>query len=232
MATTLLNMEEDDDGTTAVPGRRKRRIEDDPEQLSTVPEGITPNPMAPMKKQKTNSNASTIPPALALQPAAPNKVPPPIPPRPRPIRPLPQHDEASGTFPLVVPTRPISQLQGDKVPPPIPPQPQPVPQPSTRGEAPVPCHQTHGEYEENDGLPPAALPRRPIQAETQALHDKDIDDPMAPISPALQDEAHNEAHNQYSLDNHDDIYASPSHSRRPGPCWQFQGQSPQLRPEG
>jgi len=49
MAEVLASIEEDDDGTTRVPGRRKRRVEDGPEELSTVPEGVECNPMHQQK---------------------------------------------------------------------------------------------------------------------------------------------------------------------------------------
>jgi hypothetical protein len=47
MAEAIAIIEEDDDGTTRVPGRRKQQAETEPEQFSTVPEGVECNPMAP-----------------------------------------------------------------------------------------------------------------------------------------------------------------------------------------
>jgi hypothetical protein len=76
MAEALLIIDEDDDGTTRVPVRRKRRAENDPEQFSTVPEGVECNPMAPTKKHKKDQAQPSRAPPLLLQPARPVQIPP------------------------------------------------------------------------------------------------------------------------------------------------------------
>jgi hypothetical protein len=78
MAQILDEMEADDDATTSLPGRRKRRIEDEPERFSTVPDDIGRNPMAPVKRRKQNAPAEPldVPSQLQLQPAHPAQIPP------------------------------------------------------------------------------------------------------------------------------------------------------------
>jgi hypothetical protein len=83
MAEILDRMEQDDDGTTSLPERRKkRRLEDDPEDFSTIPADAEQNPMAPAKKHKRNQEMAVPPPAmpiptpLPLQPVLPQQVPP------------------------------------------------------------------------------------------------------------------------------------------------------------
>lgn len=79
MAKVLAGIEKDDDGTTGVPSRQRKRrlVEDDPEPFSTVPEGVEKNPMAPTKRQKKDETqrSSYIPP-LPLQPVHPDQIPP------------------------------------------------------------------------------------------------------------------------------------------------------------
>ena len=77
MAKVLSSIEEDDDGTTEVPRRRKRRIEDEPEHLSNIPEDVERNPMALVKRRKKNQiQPSQAPPLLPLKPAHPVQIPP------------------------------------------------------------------------------------------------------------------------------------------------------------
>lgn len=79
MVQILANMEDDDNGATRPTGRRKRRVggEDEPEQLSTVPEGVECNPMAPTKRHKTDRVQSSQAPALLpLEPICPAQLPP------------------------------------------------------------------------------------------------------------------------------------------------------------
>jgi hypothetical protein len=76
MAEAITIIEEDDDGTTRVPGRRKRRAETEPEQFSTVPEGVECNPMAPTKRHKKDQAQPSRAPSLLLQPAHPVQIPP------------------------------------------------------------------------------------------------------------------------------------------------------------
>ena len=76
MAKVLSSIEEDDDGTTEVPGRRKRRVEDEPEHLSIIPEDVEHNPMAPVKRRKKNQIQPSQVPPLPLEPAHPAQIPP------------------------------------------------------------------------------------------------------------------------------------------------------------
>jgi hypothetical protein len=83
MAEILDRMEQDDDGTTSLPERRKKwRLEDDPEDFSTIPADAEQNPMAPAKMHKRNQEMAVPPPAmpiptpLPLQPVLPQQVPP------------------------------------------------------------------------------------------------------------------------------------------------------------
>jgi len=68
MAKILDGMEVDDDAITSLPGRRKRRIEDEPEQFFTVPDDAGRNLMAPVKrrKQAVSVQPLDIPPQLLL----------------------------------------------------------------------------------------------------------------------------------------------------------------------
>jgi hypothetical protein len=77
MAEILDEMEVDDDATTSLPGRRKRR-EDEPDQFSTVPDDVGRNPMTPVKRRKQNASVRPpdIPSQLPLQPALPDQIPP------------------------------------------------------------------------------------------------------------------------------------------------------------
>ena len=79
MAEILDEMEVDDGATTSLPGRRKRRIEDDPEQFFTVPDDVGQNPMVPVKRLKQDASVRPldIPPQLPLQPTLPEQIPPP-----------------------------------------------------------------------------------------------------------------------------------------------------------
>jgi hypothetical protein len=76
MAEAIAIIEEDDDGTTRVPGRRKRRAETEPEQFSTVPEGVECNPMALTKRHKKDQAQPSRAPPLLLQPTRPVQIPP------------------------------------------------------------------------------------------------------------------------------------------------------------
>lgn len=78
MAKILDEMEVDDDATTSLPGRRKRRIEDGPEQFSTTPDDVERNPMAPVKRRKQDASVrpQDVPVQLPLQPALPEQIPP------------------------------------------------------------------------------------------------------------------------------------------------------------
>jgi len=78
MAEILDGMEADDDATTSLPGRRKRRIEDEPEQFFTVPDDAGQNPMAPVKRRKKAVPVQPldVPSQLPLQPAHPDQFPP------------------------------------------------------------------------------------------------------------------------------------------------------------
>jgi len=78
MAKILDEMDVDDDATTCLPGRRKRRIEDDPEQFSIVPDNVGRNPMAPVKRRKQDPSVRPldIPSQLPLQPVLPEQIPP------------------------------------------------------------------------------------------------------------------------------------------------------------
>lgn len=81
MTTVLNEMEVDDDATTSLPGRRKRRIEDGPEQFFATPGDVVRNPMAPVKKRRQDASVMSvqpqpIPPQLPLQPIHPRQIPP------------------------------------------------------------------------------------------------------------------------------------------------------------
>jgi hypothetical protein len=116
MAQVLASIEEDDDGTTQVPGRRKRQVEDEPEEFSTIPGGVGHNPMAPTKRRrKDQTQPLHTPSLLPLQPAHPEQLP------PRPQAHLPQ-SLTSTIQPLGPQSVPPARLTGSQ-----PLRPQPVP---------------------------------------------------------------------------------------------------------
>ena len=224
MAEVLASIEEDDDGTTRVPGRRKRRVEDDPEQFSTVPEGVECNPMAPTKKRKKDQvQTSRAPPLLPLQPAHPAQIPP---------RPDPQPQLRLNTSTQSVPLSTVSQPHGSQ----SVPQHQPQPRQTTTPRSSMSHHLQHDE----DSV--AAFG---IQA---GLNNGLTDDPML----ALGDEDANmvDAEDMDDRDENlpqesqlqsDDIYATPPrrqlrrkyvHDDSESDDQLQQLESPRLRPEG
>ena len=77
MVKILTGIDDNDNGTTRVPGQRKQQIENVPEHYSMVPD-VEPNPMAATTKwlNKNNVQPLSTPSVLPLQPAHPLQVPP------------------------------------------------------------------------------------------------------------------------------------------------------------
>ena len=79
MATALQCMEPDDDGATAVPGRKRNRQNGDdeqPEDLAQVPQGVSANPMAPpgKRRKQTQQPLMEMPLSMPLYPPMPVQV--------------------------------------------------------------------------------------------------------------------------------------------------------------
>ena len=227
MAEVLASIEEDDDGTTRVPGRRKRRVEDGPEELSTVPEGVECNPMAPTKRRKKDQvQPSRAPPLLSLQPAHPAQ----IPPRPDP-RPQPQLN----TFTQSVPLPTVSQTHSSQSAPQR--QPQPHQTPAPRSSAPH-----HLQRHDEDSV--AAFD---IQAGLNNGWNNDsmlaLGDEDANMVNTKDMDNRDEKFSQESQLQSDDMYATPPppgrrlrrkyvHGDSESDDQLQQPESPQLRPEG
>ena len=104
MATTLQWMESDDDGATAVPGRKRNRQNGDdeqPEDHAQVPQGVSVNPMAPpgKKRKQTQQPLMEMPRSMPLFPPKPVQVgpqflPTTVPPA-NPVRVVPQSQSQS-----------------------------------------------------------------------------------------------------------------------------------------
>jgi hypothetical protein len=78
MATVLGNMQVDDDATTSLPGRKRSRrvVDDEPEDMAEVPQGVPTNPLAPPNKKKRKQGA--LPPQMPMPPQLPLHPPMPI----------------------------------------------------------------------------------------------------------------------------------------------------------
>jgi hypothetical protein len=213
MADVLTRIEEDDDGTTGLPGRKKRQIEhDEPEDFSTIPEEGRRNPMAPppTKKSRTQSKRQEsevrppIIPPIPLQPSLPNQVP-------------PTTISQQILWPQPVLQSVVSQPQSLKRQPQRRQSPQPLPSP-----------QRHRSPQRSPS------PQRRSRQTHYNWYDQDVD-------MANNDDEEESFLQQSQMreipDDADDIYGSPERSelRRPQRDYGDQSRqlrSPQLRPEG
>jgi hypothetical protein len=221
MVKILAGIDDDDDATTAVPGQRKRRMEDDPEQLSTVPEGVENNPMAPTKRRKKDQIQA--PPLLPLKPVHPAQIPPRHVPQPR-----------SNTSTQLVPLPVVSQPHASQSAPRHQPQPQPN-QTTTCQSSTGASQQHHNETSAAAFETQANLNEAWNDDLMSASGDKDVN-----VEDMAVDHDEDEYFPQESQLPSDDIYGTPPppprrriHRKYVGSDDQPQQlESPQLRPEG